>query len=581
MANYILKLGSSFIREGQFPDAKVIVQSLLLESNLQIDIWMDNLVRNELTLPYTNIFIPLSFGHALTDFLGLRLALYIRSTYYSTNKNANIYIYSALTIEEIPKETELLQVLLTEGTTLIDYSLEEIRHYSKTTDRILSEKQLTQVLNTINLKVPENFYDNHSIANIWGIFRLLRTAGIPPNTIESVQNQQDKLNGLYFKWLLAKEQYNWQALSPEQIPAATTSPAIIKDILLIDDESKNGWEDALIKAFKIPAGKLAIASNMEAAIQLLSNRSFQLIFLDLRLGEKDHATKELQNMGGYQLLTKHIRNNFKSKNFATPVILLTASSKAWNINTLLNEGADDYYIKEAPEQANNNSFSEENFRRLLYAFDRLMIEEKKRREIWEFSNIVETLTNKNIQNENIRHRISEKLRIGFGLLFRNSTQVEIKVLLSNNETLAFLAFWSILEEISHDFYDRSRAYTWELKKTGRKLQLPDPDEEDKIKTFFKTIRESKNNPKSLEKGEIGFVNLSDQISAILRYQANWNHNRIIENFMKPLNNFRNEIDFIHTNETAILSGRLANNQNNEYVFKKCKIMLKLLITLLS
>ncbi|MEV4887296.1 hypothetical protein MRBLMN1_005878 [Chitinophaga ginsengisegetis] len=581
MDNCILKSNKSLIRDTHFQDAKVVVKNIQLIPDAQIDKWMDDYVRNHLSESFTNIFIPLSFGQTLTDFLGLRLSLHIRTTHSSPNRRANIYIYSALTIEEIPKDTALLQILLTQGTMLIDYSLEEILRCSKKENRVLSDDLLTKTLNRLQLELPESYNDNHSIANIWGIFRLLRTAGIDPNTIESIRNQQDKLTGLHFKWLLAKQQHTWQALSHEEVLISTHSPALIKNILLIDDESNKGWTDALTRVLKIPTGKLTVASTIEEATTMLSDNVYQLIFLDLRLGEKDHNISELQNMGGYLLLKRDIRNSFDSKNFATPVILLTASSKAWNIKTLLNEGADDYFIKEAPEQANSSSFSDENFKRLQGSFSTLIKVEKKRREIWEFSVNIENRVKKIIEEENIKTRISEKLKIGYGLLFRHSTQLEKNILISNNETLAFLVYWSILEEISHDFYDRSQPYTWVLKKTGKIFLKVDPDNPDMALTLFKTIRKSKETEKSINKQDSGLVYLSDQISGILRHQLLWNHHKINDNFMKPLNNYRNEIDFIHSSPTAILHGRLADYQNNEDVYKKCKTMIKLLINILS
>lgn len=581
MDNCILKSNKSLIRDTHFQDVKVVVKNIQLTPDTQIDKWMDDYVRNHLSESFTNIFIPLSFGQTLTDFLGLRLSLHIRTTHSSPNRSANIYIYSALTIEEIPKDTALLQVLLTQGTTLIDYSLEEFLRCSKKANRVLSDDLLTKTLNGLQIELPENYNDNHSIANIWGIFRLLRTAGIDPNTMESIRNQHDKLTGLHFKWLLAKQQYTWQALPTEEILIVPHSPALTKNILLIDDESHKGWADTLIMVLKIPTERLTIASTMEEATALLSNNVYQLIFLDLRLGEKDHTTSELQNMGGCLLLKRNIRNSFDNKNFATPVILLTASSKAWNINALLNEGADDYFIKEAPEQANNGSFSDENFKRLQGSFFTLIKVEKKRREIWGFNMDIENRVKQIIEEENIKNRISEKLKIGYGLLFRHSTQLEKNILISNNEILAFLVYWSILEEISHDFYDRSQPYTWVLKKTGKIFLKVDPDNPDMALTLFKTIRESKEKEKSIPKEDSGFVYLSDQISGILRHQLQWNHYRINDSFMKPLNNYRNEIDFIHSNPTAILHGRLADYQNNEDVYKKCKAMIKLLINILS
>lgn len=50
--------------------------------------------------------------------------------------------------------------------------------------------------------MPDNYEDNHSIANEFGIYQLAYNAGININEITDFD--KEKLNSIYFKWLIAK-----------------------------------------------------------------------------------------------------------------------------------------------------------------------------------------------------------------------------------------------------------------------------------------------------------------------------------------------------------------------------------------
>ena len=45
-------------------------------------------------------------------------------------------------------------------------------------------EDLPTEMNKLKLEVPKDYYDNHSIANEWGIFQLARNANIPISDVE-------------------------------------------------------------------------------------------------------------------------------------------------------------------------------------------------------------------------------------------------------------------------------------------------------------------------------------------------------------------------------------------------------------
>jgi excinuclease UvrABC ATPase subunit len=62
--------------------------------------------------------------------------------------------------------------------------------------------------------------------------------------------------------------------------------------------------------------------------------------------------------------------------------------------------------------------------------------------------------------------------------------------------------------------------------------------------------------------------LSKKISAILYFKNNWGKTKRINNF-KPLNDFRNSIDFIHPSFEVSQSGSLKEKMDSKEAYKKC------------
>lgn len=352
------------------------------------------------------------------------------------------------------------------------------------------------------------------------------------------------------------------------------------NILLIDDEANKGWKEILEKIF-FKGQIIDVALNYVDSKNLLETKSYDLIFLDLRFGETDHANNNIKDYGGYKVLTELIRVNFNSSNFSTPVILFTASNKSWNIFEMFNYGIDEFYIKEHPYKASDIEFSQKNTKRLKENISDLLELGEKRKEIWGIIDQILNLTNKNIENENIKKRIDEKLRMGYALLFRKVNSLEKNVLLFNNEVNSFIVFWSILEEISHDFFGRKyeTEKEWIIKSNNEKIQWFDGAV---LKSKFSTIKKEFNSISDVTDNNTSHqVNLSNQIAALLRYQLLWDHHKIQSNYLSKLNKYRNEIDFIHSSTANIINKEISKSYNPEDAFKKCKHMLNFIKTLLQ
>jgi hypothetical protein len=185
-------------------DPGVDVEVLENYKQEKVDAWFNSEIEKNLDgKEYTNIFIPLSIGQSYVDYLGLRFALHIR-TDSGKNSGANVFIYGTETIEKLV-HNDCFDVLKLSGVKLIDYSKSSISLAKEVVERVKYEKQ--EELEKVRLPLPNYLFDNHSIANVWGMYRLLEQAKIDYRSIDELKSRND-MNGLYLKLLMAKNSFD-------------------------------------------------------------------------------------------------------------------------------------------------------------------------------------------------------------------------------------------------------------------------------------------------------------------------------------------------------------------------------------
>jgi CheY-like chemotaxis protein len=346
--------------------------------------------------------------------------------------------------------------------------------------------------------------------------------------------------------------------------------------LLIDDLANNGWTSILEKAVIKENNSLDVAVNYSQAVEKLK-REWNIIFLDMRLTELDHNVQKIEDYSGFKIL-KEIRKEFNSINFCTPIILITASNKIWNVNAFQENGIDGYYIKEHPDNQFDKLTSQKNLNNLQDSFKSLILKGRQRREIWNICNsIIEKVSDHTYFKTqekhyvNIRKRIIDKIKLGYAQLFQTQTTLEKQILLSYNESLSFIIFWSILEEISKGFtkinetwntlYERNSNWKFNngdyfifLENNELQLNFGKEDNGDYVKKVFKFPEYSYEFKKYTKNSPIS---LSDQIYSLLSsYSINNGEYRKLWQKFKPLNRYRNETDFIHGSVINILQKKL-------------------------
>jgi CheY-like chemotaxis protein len=319
---------------------------------------------------------------------------------------------------------------------------------------------------------------SHQISNEWGATKLAEISGT--SHLMNIQSNRKIHADIYFKFIDYK--FN-KKNSSENLNFSIPSNNSPLKIMMIDDNYDKGWH-TLLKAvtFEInPSSSVSNAltkndfknNNLEKIWDIiqpsLSSSEYDIILLDLRLfsseSDENYSHTNINAFSGARILEK-IKSNYPY----ISVIVFTASNKAWNLEALLNIGADGYFIKPSPEIPTTHT----QLRTELNNFISLMINLKTKvdalRPFWKHIAKINATTcllpEKFISGNTtiITQRIQERLRMFFGLLKRNFEDSEFnKLFYYSDIKLAFMTLWSCLNDIQYACYDKKNI-AWITKK---------------------------------------------------------------------------------------------------------------------
>ncbi len=316
------------------------------------------------------------------------------------------------------------------------------------------------------LLITDNSTDSHSVANHFGAFR-----------IASLLRQQKLIRwprNLYFKYLMSK------AVEPNSEKLKKIPGGFKKlKVLLIDDQANHGWIDVLNLIF--PLGIESETSWSERVELEIRQGEYDLLLLDYRLGEtgpegKNGLDRLRQIKGSFKRneageIEKDENGNpieeYPGLNPVMPVIMFTASNKAWNMDSLYEAGADGYYIKEHPDTASDADFSVNNFNSFIKTIDHCRKKGKLLKPYWQaltdigalFSAEQGPVKEKTLSDgsrSHFRGRISERITMFIGLLKKayEQTAFDEKAFFYSDYELAFLTLWSVLNELQESLFDK-------------------------------------------------------------------------------------------------------------------------------
>lgn len=373
---------------------------------------------------YDNIYIPLCFGSILSDFNGLRLATHIRCT-STKNQLKNIFIYGVVSYEEMINH-ECFDILKTKNVFYIDYDKKVLQDAENKETLYLLEEELSNELSKVKLIAPK---DNHSITNELTIYRWATYM-----KYDSVKEKTNKniISNLYFK------HYNIvNAIEPisedKNVGYFINGKA---NILVIDDELDNGWEEFYKKFMEhSPNIKLKFLNpkneNIDNIEKFLEEFNPDIVLLDLRLQREDANNNKTDELSGYKLLHK-----IKEYNRGIQVIIITASNKVWNYKKLMNSGANGYIIKRPKSSDIKNDISE-------------------------LKNSIEKSCEK-IYKKKVYYLIKQIEENGFSLLedksFKKKISVASKLIEQDELDYAYFTLYLILESFANESFGKNDDY---------------------------------------------------------------------------------------------------------------------------
>lgn len=150
-----------------------------------------------------------------------------------------------------------------------------------------------------------------------------------------------------------------------------------KKIVLIDDQAEDGW--ATVFKNILFGDNVSLYSNLTVP-QIDDNNTFMqfinedtdIVLLDLRLKKEPGSHHDISNLSGVSVL-KTIVERFPG----LPVIMITASNKFNSYKTVMDLGADAYWVKEGLDSRYNETESFDNYKHFLILIEKLSGREYK------------------------------------------------------------------------------------------------------------------------------------------------------------------------------------------------------------
>lgn len=327
------------------------------------------------------LFIKYALTNNYISFIGIRLAMHIRLKLNEEDLAlVPIIMIGEETIIEISKLSDLASII---GTSGIYHSNENESNIAKYINEI-DQSSLTGLHNKenfierISIPPPSNYTSHHSVTNDWSLIRWAKYL----KCTDQIKAESDITTTLYYKYISKKYPIN------EATPGSNILIPGDGNILIIDDEASKGWQVLYEKIITLnPSIKLlpfeydfkgkARQQIVSDCMNFIKSSTIDVIILDLRLCDEDfYLNDNFHDLTGFLLLEE-----IKKYNKGLQTIIVSASNKIWNYTNAIDSFADDYLLKESPENSqdpNHTAQSIKNFRKSV----EISLQKKYLKEIW-------------------------------------------------------------------------------------------------------------------------------------------------------------------------------------------------------
>ena len=420
-----------------------------------IHLW---LIKNKkLLFEAERLIIPVRLGNEDAEYMGLYIGLHIRLTKeLEMARCLPILFISKQTKEDIltnqinnHKEKSGI-LLFTKGSYLLPaLSLDD--YISRAIPFLDEQTLLEDVIPSLHI---ENKKDpGHQLANDWGAFRLAKFAGF--------SLKQEKPSSLYFKF---KDSFT----NNEIVPNANNTIGLFNEsckALLIDDNATSGWSETLkhiLRSKIVNPGKsvsLDVITLFEDALKFTDYINYDVVFLDLRLLKEEDKSNQINSIDDFT--GTKVLKVIKDINFGIQIIIFTASNKVWNIEKLLELGANGYYIKESPEYILSTRFSKDNYEEFIKTIQTCLLR-KPLKEIYSLSqnvvSIIESLVKSKKLDKHFGKSVEQYLNLAYKVIDKARTE--------NDYAMGYLVLFKCIELINDYYLIEHTPTNWEITIAG-------------------------------------------------------------------------------------------------------------------
>jgi CheY-like chemotaxis protein len=418
------------------------------EVNIKVFDWLSE-------IEFDNLFIPICFGPTLSDYNGLRLATHIRCTSIK-NRLKPIFIYSFVDYSNLI-ENEYFDIIKTKNVFLIEYSKKAFEDAKGKINSPLTIEELPTELKKLNLQIPTNYEDNHSIANEWAIYRWSHSIGANDKSIEKIADIQN--SNLYFKYL--KTIYPISQLYKLNSTHVKVNYKNNPKILYIDDEAEKGWYEVFCKIFddenKLFFRHLDDEFNekskeeiIDISIKKIIDEDIDLVILDFRLHKDDFGNANIKDITGYQILKK-----IKEYNRGIQVIIFSATNKIWNLQALQEARADGFIIKESPENSSDLDFTKCSIENFISITEECLSQSFLKYFFSTCDKIKQNIATSYSDPQSLFDDFKKELIVSLSIICESASNIDLS--LSSSFDVVFLNCYNFLEKFKH-FYVREIDY---------------------------------------------------------------------------------------------------------------------------
>ena len=421
-------------------------------------------------------------------------------------------------------------------------SYEDISEYLKNIQiKKIDIEDALRKIDLIGIKPSTSYKSHHSIANEWSILRWSKALKIDTESAEELKKIETNVEtSLYYKYLETK------------YPITGTENVInrlllnLGKILFIDDELDKGWDiifRSICKAKKYESFGIDFKGWSKEKIVSESfdmAKNADVVILDLRLHDEDFDEKDPKKITGYEILRK-----IKEHNKGIQVVIFSATNKIWNLQAMLEAGADGFIMKESPEDSLDNKFTLKSIENVYKILDESLDYSFLKKYINKFNFLKQELEPRKKYsvhpNPLPKEFVDEYLKwLEFGIL--NISKYKSNL----GNILSFSIFFSVLENISNRIID---------------IDNPQWINHDEYKFKFRV-----NNSFLTEFTSTGSIYSNTNVELVSKRNLNWNQKVLntlvaLNSNLTDMNNLiKKRNDIIHSNSTT---GNVANVTKEE------------------